>query len=509
MDQQQGGIVGEKLQNGDEHLFGVHRRFCFWHLSFAKGPVNPTQGTRHTAPALCVPARRSCEGPLHAFPHILWGRWILNTCQGKIIPLLFTTFFLGGIAMDGVMMKDRKSARGNRMILTAAFLCFCVSFGCEQAGKIVDDVKSEVSGTPAETTPEPPVQITPPVAPVPVVAAPVMSPEEIVARFLKLKPWEISNNDLTQLASDPMAGDQIVEIDLTGNSIVTLEGLAKLVALKNLASLSLASTQTLGGDLTVLAGHESLQELSLAATRINDSVVEQLSAIPHLRTLNLSKTQITAAAGSGLSRVKELADLDLTETAVNDQTIGLISALPLQRLVLSRTQISGLAVQELLRLSTLESLNVSMTAVPGIAWKGYKGANLKELDVSDTPFGIAGFDAIKGMRSLEVLSVYKSGLVEHKKADVFGSMPKLRLLNAGHNAVSDAGMEVFFKGLKGLEELHLAHNSAITDSGLAALVGMKSLRLLDVTGTKCGAAGATALKKKLPECKILTNQGTF
>ena len=53
-----------------------------------------------------------------------------------------------------------------------------------------------------------------------------------------------------------------------------------------------------------------------------------------------------------------------------------------------------------------------------------------------------------------------------------------------------------------LEELDLHHNKGITDNGLAALVGIKTLKLLDVTGTSCGAAGRQALKQKLPECTI-------
>ena len=75
--------------------------------------------------------------------------------------------------------------------------------------------------------------------------------------------------------------------------------------------------------------------------------------------------------------------------------------------------------------------------------------------------------------------------------------------------MTDAGMVEFFKGLKNLEELHLGSNRAISDRGLAALVGLKKLRLLDVSNTNCGQAGALALKEKLPECKIRTSTGEY
>jgi len=70
-------------------------------------------------------------------------------------------------------------------------------------------------------------------------------------------------------------------------------------------------------------------------------------------------------------------------------------------------------------------------------------------------------------------------------------------------------MTVFFKGHKTLEELHLGDNKGITDNGLAALIGVKTLRLLEVSSTGCGAAGAQALKQKLPECTIITSTGKF
>ena len=75
--------------------------------------------------------------------------------------------------------------------------------------------------------------------------------------------------------------------------------------------------------------------------------------------------------------------------------------------------------------------------------------------------------------------------------------------------VGDPGMEVFFKGHKTLEELQLHLNKNITDNGLAALIGVKTLKMLDVNGTSCGPAGAQALKQKLPECEIRTSNGKF
>jgi hypothetical protein len=70
-------------------------------------------------------------------------------------------------------------------------------------------------------------------------------------------------------------------------------------------------------------------------------------------------------------------------------------------------------------------------------------------------------------------------------------------------------MVVFFKGHKTLEDLRLYSNKGITDNGLAALIGVKTLKNLDVSDTSCGAAGGQALKAKLPECTIRTSNGVF
>jgi Leucine-rich repeat (LRR) protein len=381
--------------------------------------------------------------------------------------------------------------------------------GCEEVQKAVNDAKSEVSGSPSpSTTPAVPTNAVPesmsPAAPSP---APVVgpTPAEIIARFQALQPSEITDGDLTLLASTSGTESTVSQINLTGNRHVTSSGLAQLATLKTLTSLNLVSSGLSPADLSLVGNVHSLNELILSATQADDTVINSLAAIPHLQVLDLSGTPITAAAGAGLSKMQELRELKLVDTATDDQFIGLITSLPLQTLRLGRTRVTGAAVPELLRMKSLEVLGVEYNGIPGIAWKGASKANLTELSVAETPFGLEGLDAIKGMDSLEILNIYNTGLVEHKAANVFRSFPKLRVLNAGGNAVSDAGVEVFFKGLKNLEELYLGGNKYITDQGLASLTGLKKLQLLDLNNTNCGQAGALALKKKLPDCKIRVN----
>lgn len=401
-----------------------------------------------------------------------------------------------------------------RFLFLTSISGLLVSFsGCAEVKKAVDDVKSEVSGS--STTSTPPVahangtpQTMPSIAPSPAsVAAPTAV--EIVTRFQQLPSYDITDADLNQLCATPEAGMNIQKIDLTGNRHVTNAGLAQLAALTNLTSLTLTSSDLPPESLSAVGSIQSLKELQLSSTKADDAVVAKISAIPHLQALDLTGTMITPAAGASLGQLTELSVLKLGSTVANDHLVTLIHNLPLRELRLERTQITGASIQEILKMKSLEQLSVDFNNIPGVAWKGASRANLKTLTVGETPFGLEGFQAIKGMNSLEHLNVYNAGLVEHKAADVFGSFPNLRILNAGANAVTDAGMVEFFKGLKNLEELHLGSNRNITDRGLAALVGMKKLRLLDVNNTNCGQAGALALKEKLPECKIRTSSGEY
>ncbi len=390
-------------------------------------------------------------------------------------------------------------------------LMSCLMFvfsGCEEVTKAVNDAKSEVSGSASTSTP-PTTSANATLPPVGDSPTLIVSPAEIVARFQKLAPYDITDADLMQLCVTPEVGPSILKIDLTGNRNVTNAGLAHLAALTHLTSLTLTSTDLMPDALSAIGSIKSLNEVLLPSTKTDDTVVAKLTTIPHLQTLDLSGTMITPAAGASLSQMLELSNLNVGSTAANDQLVTMLHDLPLRELRLPRTQITGASVPELLKIKTLEYLSVDFNNIPGIAWKGASRANLKTLTVGETPFGLEGFQAIKGMDSLEHLNVYGAGLVEHKAADVFGSFPKLRILNAGSNAVTDAGMVEFFKGLKNLEELHLGSNRAISDRGLAALVGLKKLRLLDVSNTNCGQAGALALKEKLPECKIRTSTGEY
>lgn len=369
----------------------------------------------------------------------------------------------------------------------------------ELLGNGEEEAVTETTTTPSTTT----ETIAPPEPVVP--AGP--TPQEIVDQFTSLRPDQITDGSLAQLASSPEAAAAITEVNLSG-ALVSATGLGFLSKLPNLESLDASNSRVADQSLMVIGQSQSLRSVKLANSDANDQVVGALAKIPHLQTLDLSNTKISAGAASDLGSMRELTDLSLMGTAT-DQMVAGLTALPIRRLNLSRSKITNASLPMLLQIQTLESLNLEWCSVTGVGFDGFGKSGIKKLSVGATQFGTEGLLAIKGMRSLEDLNIFDAGVQMHLKANVFRTFPNLRILNAGKNALSDAALDVFFKGHKSLEELHLAHHKGITDNGLQYLIGVRNLKRLNLIDTSVNGPGAQALKKRLPECTIETPRGVF
>jgi hypothetical protein len=384
--------------------------------------------------------------------------------------------------------------------------------GCDQAGDVLNDVKSTVTGeqdasvSENENATSPPLQDPPTALVVP--APQPATAEQVLSSFTKLAPHEISDSALANVVSSTEAAARITELELLGDG-VSGDGLKHLSLMPNLSSLTINNGKMSTAELANIAHATSLRNLYLGGSKADDELLEQLATLKQLETLELWATPISPMAANGLSKLKNLKSLDLTGTRIDDATVAGLDSLSLRSLNLSKTNITDASISVLLNMKTLESLTVGHTDVTGAAFKGYNKANLKYLNVSATQFGIDGFAAIRGMKSLEELNVYNAGLVQHTKVNVFRTFPQLKMLNAGANSITDEGLKVFFKGHRSLEELKLDGNKWITDSGLESLVAVKSLRRLTVRDTVVGATGARALKERLPDCSIITSKGKF
>lgn len=361
--------------------------------------------------------------------------------------------------------------------------------GCDKVESIVNDVKSDVTGTsestaaPAEN-PAQPATAEIPQSPVPQTPAPP-NPAELVAEFSRIPAGQISDAALRRIVDVPEAAAQITELDLRGSSkSLTSEGLLLVAGLPNLQSLNLSGRRPTAEAVAAIGEKTMLRELEMVGSPVDPTVAGALQNLSHLQTLRLDGT------------------------AGGDSVAFAVSSLPLEVLSLIGTPLTDAGLQEIGKIQTLKELNVGKTQVTGAAFRALKKLELVYLNASETRFGVDGLINLRGMKSLEELHLFSAHIVEQAKAKVFTTMPNLRILVLGGNQISGPGMHELFKGMKNLEELHL-YRTKVNDFGLSALITCRNLKLVVVENTSCTVAGAQELKKRLPECTIRIDGGSI
>lgn len=362
--------------------------------------------------------------------------------------------------------------------------------GCDKVESIVNDVKSDIAGTPEPAATPVVAPAQPAVADVPQTPAPQIpvppNPEEIVAEFLRMSSaGGINDGALQTLADVPEAAAQITELDLRASArTLSGAGLMLVAKLPNLQSLNLAGWAVTAEAVAAIGEKTMLREIDLTGSPVGSDVAEALQTATHLQTLKLDGT------------------------AVGDSAVRTMSSLPLETLSLADCPLSDAGLEEIGRIRTLRNLNVARTQVTGAGFRALKNLELVKLNATSTRFGVEGLIQIRGMKSLEELYLLAAGIVEQPKAKVFTTMPNLRILMLSDNQISGPGMHELFKGLKNLEELYL-YRTAANDFGLSALVTCRKLKLVDVQHTMCTLSGAQELKKRLPECAIRVDGGSI
>jgi serine/threonine protein kinase/Leucine-rich repeat (LRR) protein len=340
---------------------------------------------------------------------------------------------------------------------------------------------------------------------------------------------------------------------------VTDAGLAHLAGLKDLQGLGVADTRVTDAGMIHIAGLSRLEYLNLAHTRLTDAGMANLDGLTALYFLHLSGTGITDAGVVHLSGMKHLVHVYLDGTRVTDAGLAaflIVPFPPLTGLDLrgSRVSPAGVAaVKGLLPrvkvdwwepnhraaeavLAAGGSVHVrcqakagdivvkTAAALPGDYFRLTRAVltdipqpreALKQLvTLSDPEFDDLQEVDLSGSgltdSDLEILSpnpcrrlildripLYGPGLAHLKK------MPRLTELHLACPTLSFLGLG-YLGDLKHLQRLSLAGSGA-TDASLKHLVGLTSLRALDLTHTKVSPSGLATLKKSLPECQITSD----
>ena len=390
--------------------------------------------------------------------------------------------------------------------ILALFLAVTLT-GCDQVQDLVDGGADPATPTDSAPSTAPAGAPAQPAATATTPAAAPADPATVLATFRAIAPRDVTEAALRKVADVPEAASQIVDLDMTGSK-VSGGGLTLLEKFPNLKTVKLSNVQNAPGSFAGFSPQSMFSEIDLDNSTIDDAGLSSLTQIRTLKRINLAGTRVTPAGLIPLGNLGELIDLDLSGTSTDNQITAVLANLPLVRLDCSKTAISDVGLPQLAKISTLEDLDLSFCrGVTGIGFRVFKGAKLKKLDIGVTQFGVDGLMVLRGMDTLEELSVYETGIIQHKNALIFGSLPNLKKLNIGKNSIDDAGLALWFKGCRNLEHLNLSVHTNVTSAGLAGLISLKNLRYLDCVNTGVEARGAMALKQKIPELTVRIGSG--
>ena len=240
---------------------------------------------------------------------------------------------------------------------------------------------------------------------------------------------------------------------------VTDQGIQALKEIQQLPAIEfVGSGDTAIGvsTLRALQGKTSLKRFAISYAKISDESAKVLGTLNTLNVLALQvQIECSPAALQEIFKLKNLQELTLSDRLVNDDVLGDVSKLP-----------------------DLKTLNV------------------RSLFVTDQ--GLASLKRSKGLKTLRIFlgpDVTRAGL-RH-----LGGIP-LKQLEVTYFNVSDAEIKEL-SNLSSITTLRLMNATKVTAAVIPDLAGMNGLKELEIVGGKLTKAEMTALKKKLPDCKVI------
>lgn len=308
---------------------------------------------------------------------------------------------------------------------------------------------------------------------------------------------------------------QLKAMYVCGNEL-TDAGMAMLPRLRSLEELYIGGGRITNAGLAHLAKLPALHYLSLwgneksLGRRITDDGLRHIREIPALKTLVLPSI-ITDAGVAHLAGHPTLENLSLYNTQITNQGLPYLASLPSLRKLNLRNRdadprnppITDAGLAHLKRIKTLEHLdlpNFGFTDA-GLADLG-ELTNLKYLWIGcrgNSPFTDAGMKHVAKLHALESLSINAKNLSDEGVACI-ASLSRLRSLLLGTDAISVEGMAQLAK-LRELETLELTANK-VPFSGANHLNGLPKLNRL--TLRMLVNDGATLDLGRLPRLEFVT-----
>jgi Leucine-rich repeat (LRR) protein len=268
--------------------------------------------------------------------------------------------------------------------------------------------------------------------------------------------------------------------------IASLGGQVQRDPAGQITAVTLRASWVTDGDLLELARLASLQRLDLSRTRITDQGLSYLKKVSTLREVDLSYAEkIGDPAHAIIKEWKQLTRLNLRGTVIADETAAAAATLP-----------------------NLEVLDIADTIVgdPGVEALSL-APKLKVLSMGSIRMGELGYQSLRQFTGLEQLDLsgnrpLSAARISARGLEAIASLKQLRVLRLGHLRFPAKSFPVL-KALENLERLGLEFCTEVNDDALPHLAAWKSLRVVDLSGTKVTAAGVASLREQRPDCKIL------
>ena len=255
--------------------------------------------------------------------------------------------------------------------------------------------------------------------------------------------------------------------------------------------------------------------VNLRGSWIGDSDVRELARLPRLERLDLSFTRITDQGILNLKGARNLVEVNLMfDERVGDEGQAAIKQWTrLKRLNVRGTRIADNTVAAAASLPQLEALDISYTDALDFGLDALATApKLKELSIGGLRITEAAFQSIRQIAGLEKLDLgggkfsgggQRSGLtLDDSVLQAIASLKELRELELGYAKFPSRGLAIL-KTLPKLERLNLENCSRIDDDAVAHLASWKSLRWVDLNGTRVTKEGVARLRQQKPDCQVL------
>jgi internalin A len=255
--------------------------------------------------------------------------------------------------------------------------------------------------------------------------------------------------------------------------------------------------------------------VNLRSAWISDSDLIELGRLPDLRRLDLSLTRITDRGILYLKGAANLVDVNLEfAERVGDQGQAAIRQWKhLEHLNLRGTRVADNTVAAAATLPQLQSLDISFTDVLDNGIDALAAApNLKELAIGGLRITEVAFQSVRQISGLERLDVSGGKFIgggqrigitlDDGALQAIASLKELRELKLGYANFPSRGLGIL-KTLPMLERLDLTYCGRIDDFAVEHLTSWKSLRWIDLTGTRMSRDAVTKLREQRPDCRIL------